>query len=359
LENGHGFEAGSKAHHLPDGRFTNPWLTPGEQSHRFRDVVRWSWQRLTRGTPKSPAAGHFGVVPNRAAYPRAPAGEVRLTWIGHSTFLVQAGGLNVLTDPVFSRRASPMQWAGPARFAEPGIALGALPPIDAVLLSHDHYDHLDEPAVRGLHARFGEALRWFAPLGYRAWFARRGVRNVTEMDWWDEGELATGGGSARVVCLPAQHWTRRSPRSTNTRLWASFALLTPRGRRIYHGADSGYFPGYLEIGRRCGPFDASLLPIGAYEPRWFMKPAHMNPEEAVQAYRDLGGRGILAAMHWGTFRLTDEDPLEPPVRVRAAWSAAGLPAEDLWIAAHGETIVVPPLSPRETSDVEDRAGSIR
>jgi N-acyl-phosphatidylethanolamine-hydrolysing phospholipase D len=337
------FEAGSRDHHLPDGHFTNPWLSAADQTRGFGDLLRWSWNRMARGTPKSPPAGHFSVVPNDVAHPRAPADEVRLTWVGHSSFLVQAGGLNVLTDPVWSRRASPMRWAGPARLVEPGIGFDALPPIDAVLLSHDHYDHLDEPTVRRLNERFGRALRWLTPLGYRRWLARRGVESVTEMDWWDEAALEAEGAAARVVCLPAQHWTRRSPRSTNTRLWAAFALLTAGGRRIFNAADSGYFAGFAEIGRRYGPFDASLLPIGAYEPRWFMKPAHMNPEEAVQTYRDLGGRGVLAAMHWGTFRLTDEDPLEPPVRTRDAWRDAGLPPGGLWIARHGETLVVPPL----------------
>ncbi|HEX8433241.1 MAG TPA: MBL fold metallo-hydrolase, partial [Longimicrobium sp.] len=175
------------------------------------------------------------------------------------------------------------------------------------------------------------------PLGYRGWFARRGVRALTELDWWDEAEL---GGGVRVTCTPAQHWTRRAITEFNDRLWASYALRMPDGRGIYFGGDSGYFAGYGEIARRTGPFDAVLMPVGAYDPRWFMKPAHMNPEEAVRAYADLGGSGAFIPMHWGTFRLTDEDPLEPPVRTRAAWASAALPTGDLHVLRHGETLIV-------------------
>ncbi|HEX5725465.1 MAG TPA: MBL fold metallo-hydrolase [Longimicrobiaceae bacterium] len=326
-------------HHLPDGGFRIPWpLEAGDEQRGFRDVLRWLWEG--RGRPPNPPPGSFPLARSDVARPRAAAGEVRLTWVGHATFLVQAGGLNLLTDPVWSRRASPTQWLGPARFAPPGIAWDDLPPVDAVLVSHDHYDHLDDGTVRRLQARFGEEVRWIAPLGYRAWFAKRGVRRLAELDWWDETEIEAPGGSLRVTCAPAQHWTRRGPRETNRRLWGSYALAAADGARLYFGGDSGYFAGYGEIGRRLGPFHATLLPVGAYEPRWFMRPMHMNPEEAVRAYGDLGGRGAFVAMHWGTFRLTDEDPLEPPVRTRAAWAAAGLPAEDLHLLRHGETLTL-------------------
>jgi N-acyl-phosphatidylethanolamine-hydrolysing phospholipase D len=346
-------ESDLPSHHLPDGRFTNPWLGEEEQRHGFASLMRWQWQRLTRPSAPNPAAGHFRVVPNDVAHPRAPADELRVTWIGHSSWLVQMGGLNVLLDPVFSRRASPLQWMGPARFVEPGIALAGLPPIDAVLLSHDHYDHLDDPAVRALHARFGDAVQWVTPLGYRAWLRERGIANVMEMDWWQSTEVTVKVGTATVACLPAQHWTRRSAGGTNTRLWASYAI-SAGGRSLYFGADSGWFPGYAEIGQRFRPFDAVLMPVGAYEPRWFMKPAHMNPEEAVQAYREMGGRGLFAAMHWGTFRLTDEDPLEPPIRTRKAWEDAGLPSADLWIPAHGESRIVPPTGAAEAGSPNPR-----
>ena len=272
------------------------------------------------------------------------------------------GGLNLLTDPVFSRRASPFRWAGPSRLTPPGVALEDLPPIDGVLISHDHYDHLDEPSVRALDARFGDALTWFAPLGFADWFARLGIARVVELDWWQHATMPLPGGDGvlRLTAAPVQHWCRRGPRD-DARLWCSWVAravadgaadergavqpdaAAEHGRPrpagvVWFAGDSGYCPAFREIGERLGPFDLSLVPIGAYEPRWFMKPAHMNPEEAVQAYVDAGGRGAFAGMHWGTFILTDEPVLEPPARTRAAWAERGLPADDLWLPAHGDTM---------------------
>jgi N-acyl-phosphatidylethanolamine-hydrolysing phospholipase D len=327
------------AHHGPDGTFRLPWPLEVAEERSGGSFVRWQWERMWHRRAPNPTPEQVPLVPHAVARPRATPGEIRVTWVGHATFLVQAGGLNILTDPVWSRRASPTQLIGPARFQEPGIPFGELPQIDAVLLSHDHFDHLDHGTVERLRDRFGTGLPWIAPLGHRGWFGRLGVA-VTELDWWGETEVEGPEGAVRVVCTPAQHWGRRTMRDMNKRLWASFALLLPDGRRIYFGGDSGYFPGYREIGERLGPFDLSLLPVGAYDPRWFMAPAHMNPEEAVRAWRDLGARGAFVPMHWGTFRLTDEDPLEPPVRLRAAWEAEGLPHGDLHVLRHGETLVL-------------------
>ena len=326
-------------HHDPEGGFRNPWPTgalPGRS-----ELLRWWWERAARDLGAS--AGDAALAPARpaAAHPRAEPDELRVTWVGHSSFLVQLGGLNLLTDPVFSRRASPLGFAGPERLTPPGIPLEALPPVDAVLLSHDHYDHLDEPTVRRLHRRFGDALRWFTPLGYGEWFGKRGILPV-DMDWWEDTLLSRAAGELRIRCLPAQHWTSRTGLEGLRRLWCSWSVHVPGGRGVYFGGDSGWFPGYAEIGERAGPFDLAMLPIGGYEPREFMKPSHMNPEEAVQAYRELGARGVLAGMHWGTFRLTDEDLLEPVERTRAAWQASGLPDERLWIPRPGETRVVGP-----------------
>ena len=333
-------------HHRPEGGFRNPWLPPARVPGG-RALWRWRLERLRSGIAPDPDPDELPVRSSDVARDRAGPRELRVTWVGHATFLLQIGRINLLTDPVWSRRASPVSWAGPARLVAPGLAFDALPPIDAVLLSHDHYDHLDDPTVRRLARRF-LGLAWITPLGFRRWLERRGATRITELDWWQEASIATPGGELRVTATPAQHWCRRSPIADARRLWASFAVSVPGGPKLFFCGDSGYFPGFREIGARLGPFDAALLPIGAYEPRWFMQAMHMDPEEAVRAYLDLGGVGAFVAMHWGTFRLSDEPPLEPPARARAAWQAAGLDGRDLWILAHGETrareVTAPPAA---------------
>lgn len=336
------------SHHRPDGGFRTPWFD--EEPHRgFVELLRWRWERLLSPLPAARPEEIPRGTPEPARHRAAP-GEIRATWLGHATFLLQVGPVTVLTDPVFSNRASPFSFAGPSRLVPAPLAVEDLPPVDAVLLSHDHYDHLDEASVRGLRSRFGPDLPWFTPLGYADWFAARGVERVVELDWWERAEASSlDGAGFEVVATPAQHWTRRGW-AVNRRLWASFALRAD-GASVYFGGDSGWFDGYREIGRRAGPFDLTLMPVGAYEPRWFMRFAHMNPEEAVRAYGELGGRGGFVGMHWGTFQLTDEAPLEPPARTRAAWAEAGLPASDLHEPGVGGTvrITVTGTAPRNRS----------
>jgi N-acyl-phosphatidylethanolamine-hydrolysing phospholipase D len=322
-------------HHDPEGGYRNVW--PTAETREEGGFLRWQRERRAQQRPPDPTPDQLPAAEPDIAYPRAPADELRVTWVGHATFLVQIGGVNILTDPHWSRRASPVQFAGPARFTPPGLAWDRLPPIDAVLLSHDHYDHLDDGTVRRLRRTFGDTVRWFTPLDFAPWFAGRRVRNVTEMDWWEETTLAGPAGALRVAALPCQHWTSRTPWDRQQRLWASWAVWAPDGRSVYFGGDTGWFPGYPQIRERVGSFDALLMPIGAYEPRWFMRPVHMNPEEAARAYGELGGTGTLFGMHWGTWRLTDEDPLEPPVRMREVWTDLGLPDADLQILPHGGT----------------------
>lgn len=330
-------------HHGPDGRYRNPWPVGPQTPPGGLAGLRWAWERFRNGVPPDPPPEWIPRAEPDPARPRLAGATAGLciTWIGHASFLLQLPGLNLLTDPVFSPRASPVAWVGPRRFTPPGLRIDQLPPIDGVLLSHDHYDHLDAPTVEALRERartWDRAPTWFTPLGYRRWFARRGVDRVVELDWWQDARVAgaDGGGAVRIVALPARHWTRRRLRDTRRRLWASWAVLAP-GRRVYFGGDSGYGPGFAEIGEREGPFDLAILPIGAYEPRWFMRSSHMNPEEAARAALDLAADAVVAG-HWGTFRLTDEDPLEPPRRMRAAWARLALPASDLHVPAIGETL---------------------
>ncbi|MGH7466966.1 MAG: MBL fold metallo-hydrolase [Longimicrobiales bacterium] len=297
-------------------------------------MLRWQWQRMRNPPPPSPEGAAFPRAQPDIAWPTAPPEELRITWVGQATFLIQIGGLNLLTDPVFSERASPVSWWGPLRFSAPGIQLAELPPIHAVLLSHDHYDHLDDRSVRALAAAHPEA-HWVAPLGHADFLRRRAARHIHEHDWWQTRNFPMAPRPLSITALPVQHWTRRVDSPANARLWCSWRI-TGQWHSVYFAGDSGYCPAFREIGEQLGPCDVALLPIGAYEPRWFMRVAHMNPEEALQAFQELQARHFVA-MHWGTFRLTDEDPLEPPLRLRGAWSQAGLPDERLHIPALGET----------------------
>ncbi len=247
------------------------------------------------------------------------------------------GALNVLTDPMWSRRASPVPWAGPSRLVPTPFPLTALPPIDVVLISHNHYDHLDRQTVRALAAAHPSA-QWFAPLGLKPLLRRWQVRDVRELDWWGSGQA----GAALVSCVPARHFSGRTPWDRAGTLWSGWAIAA-NGWRILFAGDTAYHPEFTRIAARHGPFDLVLLPVGAYEPRWFMGGVHMNPEDALRAYRDLcaphpdARRPPMLPIHWGTFRLTDEPMHEPPELTRRLWAAEGLPTEDLWLGAHGGT----------------------
>jgi N-acyl-phosphatidylethanolamine-hydrolysing phospholipase D len=270
-------------------------------------------------------------------YPRAKAGTLSLTWVGHSTWLLQLGMLNVLTDPMWSDRASPFSFMGPKRWAAPGLPLDELPPIDVVLQSHSHYDHLDSRTVRAI-ARAHPEARWFCPLGVGALVKKWGVESSTELDWWDRVSL-DATCEVEIGCTPARHFSARSPFDRNRTLWCGFTIRDG-SRSAYFAGDTAMHPDFGAIRDRFGPFDVAMIPIGAYEPRWFMRAVHMNPEEAVEAYRALRREGeatSFVGMHWGTFKLTDEPLLEPPRLTRELWAASRLPNDALWIFAHGET----------------------
>jgi N-acyl-phosphatidylethanolamine-hydrolysing phospholipase D len=252
------------------------------------------------------------------------------TWIGHSTLLVQLAGVSFLTDPIWSPTASPISWLGPRRWSEPGLELDALPPVDFVLLSHSHYDHLDLPTLVRI-ARRGRDTRFLVPLGNAALLREAGIERVEEFDWGQ----GTRVGGVEVTCVPSQHWSQRGLFDARRSLWCAWVVLAAE-RRFYFMGDSGWYPGFADVGRVFGPFDLAAVPIGAYQPEAMMRPHHVDPEEAVRAGQDLGARRLVA-MHFGTFDLSDEPLDEPPARFRAAAAKAGYDDAHAWVLRIGET----------------------
>jgi N-acyl-phosphatidylethanolamine-hydrolysing phospholipase D len=321
-------------HHRSDGGFQNPW--PGSTVAGFRDLLRWRLidRVRTRIAPNPPRDS----LPRRTpaiVTPRAMSGARSVTWVGHATVLLQLGDLNVLTDPMWSDRASPFRWFGPRRLAAPGIEFDALPSIDLVLLSHNHYDHLDATTVKRIAKRFPDAV-WLCPLRLGALLKSFGVRHATERDWWQ----TVDGPGFTAMCTPARHFSARGFGDRGDTLWCGWTI-TAGGVRVYFAGDTALHPEFAEIAERSGPFDLVMLPIGAYEPRWFMESVHMNPEDAITAYHALTAMTVAKppclALHWGTFRLTDEPVEEPPTRFAARLRDSGLPAESNWTLAIGET----------------------
>jgi N-acyl-phosphatidylethanolamine-hydrolysing phospholipase D len=311
-----------------DGRFLNRAgpIAEADLDVRLPFFLRRTWSSFTG------RAGAPERIANDGAFLRENAGHSvpTVTWVGHATVLVQMGHASFLTDPIWNDRASPVSWAGPPRFVPPGLALDALPPIDFVLISHDHYDHLDLETLAALAAR-SPATRFLVPLGNGALLREAGIVNVTELDWGGVETLK----SVTVHCLPSQHWSRRGANDMRLRLWAAWAVVGPE-RRVYFAGDAGYSRDFADAGAALGPFDLAVVPIGAYQPVAMMRPWHLDPEEAVQAGRDLRARQLLP-IHFGTFDLSDEPLDEPPRRFRAAAEAAGFAGEDARVLRIGET----------------------
>jgi L-ascorbate metabolism protein UlaG (beta-lactamase superfamily) len=314
----------------PDGRFVN---LDGSGPKGLGAVLRWAVvDRITGRRRRPPEKGPTPTVKAdaaRLARPPARGEGIRLTWIGHATWLVQLDGVSLLVDPVLSAKVGPFI----RRAVAPGLSYDDLPRIDAALVSHSHYDHLDLPTLARLRVPV------VAGLGVAEVVAGERLP-CAELGWWQSTRI----GDVTITFVPAQHWSRRGLTDTNRTLWGGFVVEGPSGR-VYHAGDSGWFDGFAEIGRRFPRLDAALLPIGAYEPGWFMLPQHVNPEQAVAAFEALGAVRMYA-MHWGTFRLADEPLDEPPVRLEAERARRGIASERVRAPAVGETVELSARGPR-------------
>lgn len=283
---------------------------------------RWREDRFRKLRNK----GYSNCVPNVTPdlpFLRHNRSEPSITWIGHSTFLIQMAGLNIVTDPVWARRMALQK-----RLTPPGIELSDMPSVDVVLISHSHYDHLHVSSLRRLRG----PKKMIVPAGLRKKLLLRGFLQCEELHWWDETSLH----GVKFTFVPAQHWTRRNPWDMNTSHWGGWVLQIDHGPTIYFAGDSGYFRGFQEIGRKFD-IDVALLPIGAYDPEWFMGSQHVSPEEALQAFLDVGAK-YFVPMHYGAFKLSDDTPMDALQRLEAARQQLGIPEEKMFLLKHGETM---------------------
>jgi len=312
------------APHYRDGKYFNPW---GANPNTFRDFLRWKFSaneyaEAKKQTPQIP------LVRNDGSYLQENTAAPSVTWIGHATVLVQDLGDIWLTDPNFSDSIFWMK-----RFRPPGIPLEKIPTPKFVVISHNHYDHLDEPTIK----RLPKETMVLVPKGLKTWMQERGHENSVELDWWESAQV----GDWKVTLLPSQHWSRRGF-STDTSLWGSW-LMEGHGRKYFFAADTGYFHGFQEFGKKFGSIDVVMMPIGAFAPRWFMQYQHTNPAEALQAFQELKGK-FLIPIHWGTFDLADEPLDEPPRLLQRQLEQRPDLKERVRILAIGEQFVIPPSS---------------
>jgi len=306
--------------HFDGERFFNP---TGQYGRSFADVPKMVSE------PRAPWPQSIPVRQRRPE-PRPSAAWATITFVGHATFYIQTPHGNVITDPMFSDRASPFSRLGPRRVRQPGVALSELPGVDLVLLSHNHYDHCDLASLRAIRRRYDPHV--VTALENGRLLRKAGFRRYEELDWWQRSFASP----LPVSATPAQHFSARTPWDRNRALWCGF-VLTVGARRIFFAGDSGYAPHFAEVPRRCGSIDAALLPIGAYEPRWFMQPVHMNPDEAVQAHTDLESTTSIG-MHFGTFRLAAEGIDDPLTELEASKSRRGIEPERFGTIEFGGSI---------------------
>lgn len=305
------------------GQFQNRYT---HDKHGLGQFLKWLPDYLkTRNQ-----AIRFPMAKPDSAFLKANREASTITWIGHSSFLVQMGGINIVTDPHLTQRASPLSFAGPKRMVPPAMDFADLPSLDLALISHNHYDHLDDVTVQRL-AREHSRLHFVVPLGLKDWFSSRGITNVTELDWWQDTRI----GNSKITAVPVQHFSGRGATDRNQTLWCGL-LAEIAGRKIFFTGDTGYSKDFVEIGERFGPIDLAMIPIGAYQPRWFMSAMHVEPEEAVRIHLDLQSLQSVA-MHWGTFQLTEEPLDQPPQKLAQALAKKSVPVEKFWVFRHGET----------------------
>jgi N-acyl-phosphatidylethanolamine-hydrolysing phospholipase D len=327
------------AHHR-GSRFQNNYLE--FEPKGIGALLKWRIDAARAGAPKPPQQETPRVEPDLAFLrANAAAGAAMVpaaTWIGHASTLLQAGGINILTDPIFSERASPVGFAGPKRHVPPGVALADLPRIDAVLISHNHYDHLDAASVKAIAAQPGGPPLFIVPLGVKAWLAGAGIGNAVELDWWQSARV----GAVEIVLTPVQHWSGRSLTDRMETLWGGYAVFAPDFHAFFAG-DTAYSKDFADIHARFAArhgagrgFDLALIPIGAYEPRWFMRAQHVDPGESVRIHVDIAAERSIG-VHWGTFQLTDEPLDEPPQALARAAREAGLADDAFTVVPVGAT----------------------
>ncbi len=316
-----------------DGKFYNldPNFKRGKFSVVFPFIARRIFEMIFGGGSERRRCDFEIVEFDEKLYERKNP-ENKITWVGHSTFLVQMDGVNFLTDPIFSMRAGPFgNKIGSRRYVPPAMRVEQLPKIDFVIISHNHYDHLDILSLKKI-VELNSDVKIFVPLKVKKLLDREGIgENTVELDWWDEFNFK----GLKIIFTPTQHFSGRWLGDSNETLWGGYVIIGKK--KFYFAGDTGYFFGFKLIGDAFGPFDIVCLPIGAYEPSEMMRPVHMNPEEAVRAYMDLKGR-IFCAMHWGTFDLSDEKCDEPPKRLFECVKKLNLNVDNFKIFKHGETI---------------------
>ena len=323
-----------KPHHTPSG-FRNL----DTEVRIGGDVWRWRRERRAAGLPRQPEGGYdafarrWSVKPDFAVEPAHQA-RPAVWWLGHATVLLRINGRYLITDPHLNHRASPLPMLGPVRKVPSPASVRELPPIDAVLISHNHYDHLDITTVRQL-LRANAGVRFYVPLGLAEWVRAQGAKQVQELDWWDRRDDT----DFEIHCVPAQHWSARGLFDRNRTLWSGW-MVRAGAFSFYFSGDTGYTPYLADIADRLGAPTLAALPVGAYEPRWFMRGQHVNPMEAVQLHRELAIRQSLA-VHWGTFELADDSLDEPLQALKQSLHEQDVGEDEFWVFKQGERRLIP------------------